>query len=129
MSEETRRIRAEAQAAADIEISTIQETIAILEETIEKIQRGVPLELPEDHEWRLAQLDPISRHLVELSEKMFREAALHEIEQQCHFLTNMKFVEGTQHKVGTQLRIRLPNDYVVSDTIKLHISDPKKDQT
>ena len=113
MSEETRRIRAEAQAVADIEIGTIQDTIAKLEETIAEIQRGVPSELPEDHEWRLAQLDPVSRHLVKFAEEMFRKAAIQEVEQRNSFLDAMKYAEGTEWKVNTKLQVKYPSNFSI----------------
>lgn len=108
MSEETRRLRATEIAAAATKIAKFQEVIDMCEACIEEIRNGVSAELPEDREWRLAQMSPGERKLAEISELMFQRSMLHAFEQENNLLGDLEFARGPQWKIGTELRIKLP---------------------
>ena len=111
MSEETRRQRLIAQAEADLKIEALQDQILALENAIERLQRDVPRELPEDREWRLEQLSPIQRELVEMTEIMFQRNIEQQAEAFLRQSQDITFAQGSQWKIGTQLRIKLPESY------------------
>ena len=113
MSEETRRIRAEAIAAANIEIEKLRGEIVVLEDCIVQINYRIPPELPEDHAWRLAQLDPIQRGLIEITEMMFQRNLEHELAEHNSFIDNLEFCKGTEWKVNTKLQVNYPNNFTI----------------
>jgi hypothetical protein len=114
MTEETRRTRAAVAAEANTKIEALYEEISRIEDQISEIRSGIPVELPDDREWRLSQLNPTQRSLVELTEKMFREAVKREIAHCEQTLVDIGFMEGPQWKIGTNLKIKLPESYSVT---------------
>ena len=63
MSEETRRNRKDEIHAIDAIIDALRSEIESLEDRIAALRLEKPPELPEDREWRLAQMTPGERAL------------------------------------------------------------------
>jgi archaellum component FlaC len=122
MTEKTRQLRADAIAEADAKIEGLHDEITALEGLIEEIQRKVPPELPDDREWHLAKLNPIMRQLVKITEKMVQRTAVQYTKDL--IINNMYSTDTLPYKVGTQLRVKLPEGFKAQTG---PASKPKKD--
>jgi len=114
MSEETRRARQALIDSIEQETELLRGEISTLEDRIEEMQRRVPRELPEDREWRLAQLDPVQRKLIEIAEKLFHDSVIRQFEEKLNFLEDVTFIDGTQWKVNPKLKINYPNNFTIT---------------
>jgi hypothetical protein len=106
MSEATRAARTEALARRAAMIEAIEAKIDRLQAQIDELPW--PTELDEDREWRIEQMTPYERLLHDIMHKGLSPFSRNYLAEQLA----KNYDLGPQAKIGTSLRIRLPNDYV-----------------
>lgn len=113
MSEATRAEREAKLAVIDAQIRAVEaQRDALLERIceLEEQKSDIP-ELPEDREWRLAQMDPTMRRYVETLENLMKRQADQFTEL---FMSDNPFVSGSQWPVDKELKIKLPNGNTIT---------------